>query len=227
VFGIAQFVLNFNFVYRAEQYVTSGLVAVMFALLFVPNAILSRLFLGQHVGGRFILGSAIGVAGIAMLFIHEARGDAGSSAATLTGIGLTVLGVMSASVANVMQATERARALPMASMLGWGMIWGATIDVAFAWSTVGPPVIDWRPGYLFGVGFLGIAASAVAFSLYFRTIRDIGPAKAAYSGVIVPVIAMGWSTVFEGYRWSLLAAAGSAVALAGMVVALSARKPSR
>src|SRR5687768_11843388 len=31
--GIPQFVLNFNFVYAAEQYVTSGIVAVVFALL--------------------------------------------------------------------------------------------------------------------------------------------------------------------------------------------------
>ncbi len=225
--GFAQFVLNFNFVYRAEIYVTSGLVAIVFALLFVPNALLSRVFLGIAIGGRFLIGSAIAVAGIALLFVNELRADPAAQTATLTGIGFTLLGVCSASVANVMQATERARALPMASMLGWSMIWGGGIDAAFSWITMGPPVVDWTPAYLAGVGYLGIVASAVAFSLYFQMIREVGAAKAAYTSVLIPVIAMAFSTVFEDYRWTLLAGTGSALALAGMAVALSARRPSR
>lgn len=224
--GTAQFVFNFNFVYRAEHYVTSGLVALVFALLFLPNAVFAALFLGQRMTQRFVIGSAIAITGIALLFVNEAQGDDASRTATLTGIAFTMAGVLSASVANVMQATEQARRLPMASMLGWSMIWGSAINAIFAWITAGPPVVDPRPGYFLGVAYLGIMASALAFSLYFRTIRDIGPAKAAYSSVVIPVIAMGFSTAFEGYRWSALAAAGSVVALLGMVVALSARKPS-
>jgi drug/metabolite transporter (DMT)-like permease len=225
--GIAQFVLNFNFVYRAEIYVTSGLVAVVFALLFVPNAIFSRIFIGEKMTGRFVLGSAIAVAGIALLFVNELRGDDGAFNATLIGIGFTLLGVTSASIANVMQATKMARSLPMASMLGWSMIWGGTIDAAYSWAAVGPPVVEWRLGYFAGIGFLSVIASALAFSLYFRSIRDLGAAKAAYSSVVIPVLAMGYSTVLEGYRWKGLAVLGSFVALAGMVVALSSRKPAQ
>jgi drug/metabolite transporter (DMT)-like permease len=67
----------------------------------------------------------------------------------------------------------------------------------------------------------------VAFPLYFGIIRVIGPAKAAYSSVLIPVIAMLLSTLFEGYRWSLLAGAGAALAGIGLVVALKARRPAR
>lgn len=224
--GLFQFTLNFNFVYRAEHYVTSGLVAVVFALLFVPNALLSRWFLGQKLSARFVAGSAVAVAGIALLFVNEARGDQTSQSETLIGIGFTLLGVLSASTSNVMQATERARQLPMTAMLGWSMLWGTLFNASFAWASVGAPVVEWRLGYWLGVGYLGIVASALAFSLYFRTIRDIGPARAAYSSVLIPVLAMGWSTLLENYRWTPLAALGSAVALAGLVLALSARKPS-
>ncbi len=224
--GFAQFVLNFNFVYRAELYVTSGLVAAVFALLFVPNALLSRLFLGMKTTRGFAVGSLISVAGIALLFVNEAQGDVSSQAATLTGIGFTMLGVLSASTANVMQATERARSLPMTAMIGWAMLCGAAGDAVLAWVTSGPPVLEWRIGYFIGLAYLGIIASALAFSLYFRSIRDIGPAKAAYSSVLIPVLAMGFSTLLEGYHWTVLAAVGSAVAFAGMIVALSARSPS-
>ena len=56
---------------------------------------------------------------------------------------------------------------------------------------------------------------------------QIGAARAAYSSVLIPILAMGFSTVFEGYRWSVTAALGGVLTLAGLVVALSARKPSR
>ncbi len=225
--ALAQFCLNFNFVYRAEMYITSGLVAVVFAILLVPNAILARIFLGQRMGRQLLVGSVIAVAGIALLFVHEAREGGASTAAVLTGIGITLLGVMSASAANIMQGTETSKRYPMASMLGISMLLGALGNAIWAWVTVGAPVIEWRPGYIAGLLYLGIAASAIAFFLYFNVIRIIGPAKAAYSGVIVPVIAMLFSTVFEGYRWSPLAIAGGVLAMVGLVIALRARRPNR
>lgn len=225
--GLMQFVLNFNFVYRAELYVTSGLVAVVFALLLVPNAILARVFLGQLMGRQLVIGSLIAMSGIALLFVHEARIDSGGTGRVLTGIAITLAGVASASVANVMQGTATARRYPMAAMLGWAMLIGAGIDAAFAWATTGPPRFDPSPAYVAGLLYLGLAASALAFTLYFGIIRTIGPAKAAYSGVLVPVIAMALSTLFEGYRWSALAAAGAVLAMTGLVVALRARRPNR
>ena len=86
-------------------------------------------------------------------------------------------------------------------------------------------MFDLRPAYVAGVLYLGLAASALAFPLYFGVIRAIGPAKAAYSGVIVPVIAMLLSTLFEGYRWSPLAATGAVLAGIGLIVALRAKRP--
>lgn len=225
--GFAQFVMNFNFVYRAEQYITSGLVAVVFALLLVPNALFARVFLGQRLGRQLVTGSLIAIAGVTLLFVHEARVDPHGSATALTGIGLTLIAVLSASSANVMQATQAARTFPMLRTTGVAMLIGAALDALWAWATVGAPVIEWRAGYLAGILYLGLAASALAFPLYFGVIRTIGPAKAAYSSVIVPVIAMALSTMFEGYRWSPLAVAGAALAGVGLVVALTARRPNR
>jgi drug/metabolite transporter (DMT)-like permease len=226
LFGIAQFAFNFNFVYRAEAHITSGLVAVVFALLVVPNAILARIFLGQRMTGRFILGSVIAVSGLALLFFNEARAHPGDRAEYLFGVGLTLLGVLSASTANVMQASERAHAMPITSLIGWGMLWGVLIDAIAAWFLSGPPVIDLRPSYLAGLAYLGIVASAVAFTFYFGLIRSIGPAKAAYTSVLIPMIAMLISTFAEDYRWTTLAVSGCALAIFGLVVALSARSPS-
>lgn len=224
VFGVAQFVWNFNFVYRAEGYITSGLVAVVFALLFVPNTIIARIFLGQTISRRFLFGSLIAVFAIILLFVNEALAHPHDHNATLLGVGLTFSGVMGASVANVMQATQRARALPMASLIGWGMVWGSLVNASYAYASAGPPVFDLRPQYIAGVVYLAVAASAVSFTLYFGVIRAIGPSKAAYSSVAIPVLAMLISTVFEGYHWSPLGIAGGILGLIGLLIALGARK---
>lgn len=224
--GLLQFVCNFQFVYRAEQHVTSGIVAVLFALLLVPNALFARLFLGQPLTRGFLAGSAIAIAGIALLLLHEVRtAPVGDEA--LLGLLFTFCGILSASGANVLQASEAARTRPMLAVLFWAMVWGVAIDAAFAWTIYGPPRIDLRPGYLLGIAYLGVMGSVVTFPLYFQLVRELGPGRAAYNGVVVPVIAMLLSTLFEGYRWSALAIAGSMLAMVGLLVALRARNPSR
>ena len=66
----------------------------------------------------------------------------------------------------------------------------------------------------------------LAFSLYIPVVRKIGPGRAAYSSVLVPVIAMSLSTVFEGYQWSVYAVVGGVLALGGMLLALAGRRRS-
>ena len=112
---------------------------------------------------------------------------------------------------------------PLTVLLAYAMAIGAAVDAAVALVLTGPPVFDPRPMYWFGLAYLAIIASALAFSLYFPVVRKIGPGKAAYSSALVPIIAMALSTAFEGYRWTVLAAAGAGLALAGMLLALAGK----
>lgn len=224
VLGVMQFALNFNFVYGAEHHITSGLVAVMFALLIVPNALLAKYWLGRKIGGAFVLGSAIASVGVAFLMLQEYRVAPVGGTEVLLGLGLTMGAVISASISNVLQVTPKIARYPTITILAWSMLWGSLANAAFAYAVYGPPVIDSRPAYIGGMLYLSIVGSVVTFPLYFRLIRDIGPGKAAYTGVLIPVVAMILSTIFEGYVWSMLALAGGALAMAGLVVAMQARK---
>ncbi|OHD04337.1 DMT family transporter [Sphingopyxis sp. RIFCSPHIGHO2_12_FULL_65_19] len=224
--GIAQFALNFNFVYRAEQHITSGLVAVLFALLIVPNTLLGRAFLKTPLEGRFLAGAGIAIVGVGLMILQEYRAAALGADEVLLGTALTLAGVMSASTSNVMQGTRMARAQSMVAMIAWAMLFGALADGAFAWITTGPPVIERTAAYIGGVLYLGIIASAVTFPLYFNVIRAVGPGQAAWSSVLIPIIAMGFSTAFEDYRWATLSVAGGVVALIGLAIAV-AKRPER
>lgn len=222
--GISQFCGNFNFVYRAEQHLTSGIVAVMFALLMVPNALFARVLLKQPITPRFLAGSAIAIAGVALLLVHEARGAALGSDVAM-GVWLAIGGILAASIANVVQAGQTGRALPIVSLLAWAMLYGVIADAALAWWTAGPPTFPARWEYWAGIAWLALAGSVVTFPLYYAIVREIGPGRAAYNGVLVVIVAMLLSTLLEGYRWTPLAAAGAALGLFGMLVALRARNP--
>lgn len=222
--GVAQFVMNFNFVYRAEHFLTSGVVAVVYAMLLIPNSILAYLFFRQPVSRAFVAGSVVAVAGIALMLAHEYRGASVRPDMVVLGAALSIAGLLSASAANVMQGMEIARRLPMVAVLAWAMLIGAGVDALFAWVTTGPPVIEARWSYLAGIAWLGLAGSVVTFPLYFRLIQRMGAGRAAYSSVLIPVIAMLISTLVEGYRWTALAGAGALLAIAGMVVALRTKE---
>ena len=166
----------------------------------------------------------IAVAGIGLLFVHEFRQHAARADEIAFGIGLTLIGMIGASAANVFQAREEVRRFPLFSMLAWSMIAGAVMDSLIAFVIAGPPVFDSRPGYWLGVIYLALPASVLTFSLYYPVVRKIGPAKAAYSSAIILIIAMAFSTALEGYKWSPLAIAGAVLAIGGMIGALKREK---
>jgi len=121
----------------------------------------------------------------------------------------------------------------------WGVLWreGVLIPAgsgAFRFELrrdgdfvlAGAPVFDTRVTYWAGLLYLALPASVLTFSLYYPVVRKIGPAKAAYSSVVVPIIAMGFSTWLEDYRWTPLTIAGALLALGGMAAALSRSRSS-
>jgi len=182
-------------------------------------------WLGHRPSRRFAWSSLVAVCGIVLLFVHELREHPADSNEIAAGIALTLVGMLGAAIANVWQARPEVRRFPLFAMLAWSMAFGALIDGAIAFGMTGAPVFETRPIYLAGLAYLALAASVLTFSLYYPVVRIIGPAKAAYSSVLVPIIAMGFSTAFEGYRWTPATVAGALLALGGMVGALSRERP--
>jgi len=221
--GLFQFCGNYTFVYLSELHLTSGIVALLIGMMLVPNAILGRILLGQPVTARFVAGSAIALAGIALLLVNEARlSPLGGN--VLLGAVLALIAMLSASIANVIQAGPVGHRVPLLTLLAWSMFYGTAIDIALAFVLSGPPVWPRDPHYWLGTAWLALVGSVVTFPLYFGLVRQLGAGRAAYNGVLVVVIAMLISTLFEGYTWTPLALFGALLAMAGLIVALRARQ---
>ncbi|WP_379548706.1 DMT family transporter [Qipengyuania sp. DSG2-2] len=225
--GIFQFSGNFLFVYHAELYVTSGIVAMMFGLLMVPNALLARFFLGERQQGTFWLGSAVAIVGVSLLLLHEWRAnpDAGVIGGNVAlGILLAMLGIVAASVANVIQANPVGRGVPMVSLLAWAMLYGTLFDLGFALATAGPPPVPTGTQYWTGIVYLALIGSVVTFPLHYNLVREIGAGRTAYNSILTISVAMLISTLFEDYRWTGLTIGGMVLAVIGMVLALRAKQ---
>ena len=224
---IFQFSGNFLFVYHSELYVTSGIVAMMFALLMVPNAFFARVFLGEKVQSGFVIGSFVAIVGVSFLLVHEWRAnpDAGVLGGNVAlGIFLALVGILSASIANVIQANPTGRAVPMVSLLAWAMLYGTMFDLGFALLTAGPPPLPENPEYWMGIVYLALIGSVITFPLHYNLVREIGAGRTAYNSILTIAVAMALSTLFEGYRGTGLTIAGMVLAVIGMLIALKARR---
>nr|WP_298932089.1 DMT family transporter [uncultured Erythrobacter sp.] len=225
--GIFQFSGNFLFVYHAELYVTSGIVAMMFGLLMVPNAIFGRVFLGEKVQSGFMIGSAVAIVGVLLLLVHEWRANPNAGVVggnVALGIGLAFLGILAASLANVIQANPTGRAVPMVSLLAWAMLYGTIFDLGFAFLTAGPPPVPSSGTYWAGIVYLALIGSVVTFPLHYNLVREIGAGRTAYNSILTISVAMAISTLFEDYRWTALTIGGMVLAVIGMVFALRSKQ---
>jgi drug/metabolite transporter (DMT)-like permease len=85
----------------------------------------------------------------------------------------------------------------------------------------GTLIIDWSIGYLGPMLYLTVFGSIVAFGCYMMLINRIGAEYAAYVTLLMPIIALVLSTMFEGYRWTSNAFVGVTLVLAGNLVILT------
>jgi drug/metabolite transporter (DMT)-like permease len=221
--GTLLFGLNYLGVYLAEQYIASGLVAVLFSLIVFLNLVGVRIFFRTPINARIAIGAVLGVTGVAMLFWRElgqGRGD------MLTGIAFGLGATVLACGGNLLAVRNQRHAVPLLPGVAWGMAYGA-IAIAIVAAIEGTRwAFDPRPAYVLSLLYLAAFGSVIAFGAYLTLLGKVGAARAGYVGVAVPVVALLLSTVFEHYTWTLAGFAGIALCAAGNVLVLMPQPPA-
>ena len=216
--GIVQYSGNYWSVYQAERYIPSGLVAVLFSLMVFGNALSGHFVFGQSVTRRFLLAASVGVGGVVMIFWPEIAAT-GARPTALLGLGLGLLAVLAACIGNVLTLTLTRRSLALVPILAWSMGYGALFLILLSQASGVGLHFDWRPGYVLSLLYLALFGSVTAFVLYFKMAQRHGPARAALTGVVIPVIALVISAVFEGWQPTTLSVAGMALCLGSLYAA--------
>ena len=216
--GALMFSSNFVLFLYGGQYLPSGLLAVVFSLVSILNLLLGAAFLGQPIMPRVALGGVIGAAGIALLYSPQIAG--GVQRGALLGLAFCLAGTLSFCAGNLVSTAIQRRGVPLLAATAWGMTYGVAALAAIVLVRGQPLIVEWTPSYLGATLYLALFASVVAFASYLTLLRRIGAARAGYATVLFPIVALAVSTLVEGYRWTLAAILGAALALAGNVLVL-------
>ncbi len=221
--GALLFSINYFFVYYGTVYITSGLVAVLFSSIVLMNAVFERLIFKTPVDRRLLLAAALGITGIAMIFWPEVSALSIADD-TVKGIIMVMIGTAIASLGNMTAVVNTRGELPVVAVNAHAMAFAALLALATAAALGREFDFLITPGYVLSLLYLAIFGSAVAFGCYLALLRRIGSARAAYSSVLFPVVALAMSTLLEDYRWTPIAATGILFTLVGNWLILSRRK---
>lgn len=225
--GLLLFGPHYVLVYRAEQVLTSGLVAVLFATMVFWTLLGARLAFGAPMPRSTIAGALIGVGGVGVLFWPELSAVEGS-AGIARGVAEAGVGTLIASAGTLWSQRVFSRGLGVVPGTAASMAWGAVLLLAGCLARGVPLGFDPRPAYVLSLLFLALFGSIVAFVAYLTLVQRLGAGPAGYTAAVIPVVAMAVSTLFEGYRWTPSGAVGVGLVLGGSVLVLRARsRPAR
>ena len=145
----------------------------------------------------------------------------GNNAGTWRGLWMCIIATYFASVGNIISARNQQNRIPVVQTNAWGMTYGALIMAVYAMISQVP--FNYDPGLSYSVSliYLSVFGSILAFGSYLTLVGRIGADKAAYAAVLFPVIALGLSTLFEDYQWTLRALFGFVLVLLGNYIVLT------
>ena len=221
--GATFFGFNYIFVYWAERYVPSGMVAVVFSTIVFMSPIGMRMVYGEALRPRTLVAAAMGVSGVALLFLPQ-LGTVGDGRSVGLGIAITLGATVLATAGNIIAIRNHRAGLPTLPVTAWGMLYGSLVSFASAAVMGVPWTFEWTAGYVASLAYLALFGSVFAFAAYLTLLKRVGAAPSSFVGVAPPVIALGLSTLFEGYRWTWAGAVGLALALLGNGLALTGRR---
>jgi drug/metabolite transporter (DMT)-like permease len=221
--GASLFALNYWLFYNAELHIASGLAAVVFSTIIVWNILIGAVWIRHPLDRRVLLGAGLGLCGIALVFWPEVQ-DFETNETGLYGLGLSIVATMLASLGNIASARNQQAGISVLSSNAWAMTYGAGLMVLLALVSGKPFDFMATPLYVGALLYLSVFASVIAFWSYLTLVGEIGPDRAAYATLLFPLVALGLSTVFEDYVWTLPAIIAVCLILGGNLLTL--RKPA-
>ena len=217
--GFFLFGINYWLVYLAEVHLPSGLVAVVFSMIIFFNIFNGAIFIGSPIRVQVIAGAALGIVGIGLVFKQELLSFSLSSDNSLA-LVIAGLGALTASLGNITSVHNQKINLPVIQTNAFGMMYGALFMLIISLIMGKHFSFDISYAYIGSLLYLSIFGSIIAFTCYLTLLGKIGADKAAYVTLIIPVIALILSTIFEEYTWTLYALIGVALILIGNMLVL-------
>ena len=212
--GLTLYSVNFLLIYRAAESMTSGLLAVVFSLAALFNALNGWLWLRLKPTARLYPAVALGITGVALLFWHDLQLGNATGASIL----FAAAGTFWFSMGNLVSIKVRLAQIPLLVANAWAMVYGAVILGVWCLLQGVEWVVPTSATFWGATVFLAVPGSIIAFYCYITVIQTLGADRAGYATVLLPVVALSVSTWLEGFEWTTTAVLGALLAILGNYV---------
>lgn len=222
--GILSFSLNYGLVFWGEQYISSGLAALLQATIPAFGLVIAHFYLpGEQMTPAKIFGVVMGVAGVGVIFSNQLS-VAGPRA--LAGCAALVIGSACAAYANVLVKARGAKLNP-AILAGGQMIFGLIPLLLVGISLEGNPFhYRWTGMAVVSLFYLAIVGSVVAFLLYYWLVQHMDVTNTMLIALVTPVVAvmLGMLVLNEELDWRTFAGGAMIMSGIGLIVLRRTRK---
>jgi drug/metabolite transporter (DMT)-like permease len=220
VAGVLGFGICYSLVYWAETRVASGLVAVLCAVAPLITALLTAFVARtETLTPRKGAGIVIGIVGVAVLF-WPAGGTASADSLGLLAAFVSSVGAAGNLVAqSLWSKNDDARVLN-----AWSMSLGSALILLLSLAFERGAAVSWSPANVGAIVYLAVLGSVVAFLSYYRLIRALPATQVSMITLIFPVVALLLGRAFLGETLTANAAAGIALIIGGVGLALARKR---
>ncbi|CAN5448676.1 EamA family transporter [soil metagenome] len=192
--GILQFSVNYSLVFWSEQYISSGLAAVLQAMITVFGLALAWIHLpAERITRLKVFAILLGIAGVATIFIEQLQVN---SLIAFIGCVAIVIGAYAAAHASILVKAFGGNLHP-ASLVFGQMLCGILPLILYGLIKEGNPInFHWTWQAIISVLYLTIFGTIAAFWLYYWLLSKIESTKAMMISLVTPLIAVVIGTIF-------------------------------
>jgi drug/metabolite transporter (DMT)-like permease len=222
VLALAPFAFAYGLVYWGEQYVPSGLAAVLFGVLPLYTALLGAALLpDEPLRARLLAGVCIAIGGLALAFLESVELGAAEKAAL--GASALALSPLGAAVGGIAQK-RRAAELDAVVLNGWGMLGGGLLLLAASGLSEDWGEFAWTAESVGSILYLAVFGSAIAFVTLTVLLRHISAIAISFLAMILPFGALIFGALLYDESITARALGGAALVAAGLLIAQWSRR---
>lgn len=227
VSGALQFALNYGLVFWGEQYISSGLAAVLQSTFPVFGFLIAHMYLPyERMTTAKLIGVLLGFCGVVVIFSDQLS-IAGQMA--LLGSVALVASAFFGSYSNVLVKAYGQKIDPQVLAAGQ-MICGFPPLLILGLLTEGNPFrFHWTWMAVMSLAYLVIVGSVVAFALYYWLVRHMDVTNTMLIALVTPVVAviLGMIVLHEKLNWRLFAGGACIISGIGLIILQKQKRTSR
>ena len=219
-FGTCLYSINYVFFYTSNTYLVSAFPAIVFSNVVIMNILGEWFYFKKKPTIQTLIGAAIGMIGIIIIFNREIFNFSLSNG-THIGLFLALLGTFCASTGNMVYQRNLNNNYPLIETIAFAMLYGSLITLLITQLNNTELLFEFTFKYIASLAYLSVFGSIFAFIFYLKLLEKVGPGRAGYVGVVMPVIALLISTIFENLEWQIDLIIGLPVLLIGAILVIN------